>query len=180
MFVEFLLSLFAFLHRTLSADTSGQTPHDICNFNSYALNYLRRSFRMTSLCLFGAVGRPHLYSSKGSFYFYIIGSSLLWNHSPSEWFSTYKKLLSPLTCRDRSQRCFCGATLLGMESHTHSMHTIICKKLITKISLRRAYSNFGLLSEALSPLVSTPQSHRLRLSAPEGPSGTYTSSSICS
>ena len=91
MFVEFLLSLFAFLYRTLSADTSGQTPHDICNFNSYALNYLRRSFRMTSLCLFGAVGRPHLYSSKGSFYFYIIGSSLLWNHSPSEWFSTYNQ-----------------------------------------------------------------------------------------
>lgn len=33
---------------------------------------------MTSLCLFGAVGRPHLYSSKGSFYFYIITISLLW------------------------------------------------------------------------------------------------------
>ncbi|WP_262401128.1 hypothetical protein, partial [Yanshouia hominis] len=45
--------------------------------------------------LFGAVGRPHLYSSKGSFYFYIIGSSLLWNHSPSEWFSTYKKAPPP-------------------------------------------------------------------------------------
>ncbi|GKH50773.1 hypothetical protein CE91St46_18840 [Eubacteriales bacterium] len=49
---------------------------------------------------------------------------------------------------------------------------------MTEISLRRVCSNFGLLSEAHSPLISAPQSHRLRLSALEDPSGTYTSSSI--
>ena len=41
---------------------------------------------MSSFCFFNAIGRPHLYYSKRSFYFYIIGNSLLLNHSPSEWF----------------------------------------------------------------------------------------------
>ncbi|WP_204751271.1 hypothetical protein, partial [Intestinimonas butyriciproducens] len=38
-----------------------------------------------------AVGRPHSYYSKGSFYFAIIDISLFLNHSPSEWFSEHKK-----------------------------------------------------------------------------------------
>ncbi|WP_206672299.1 hypothetical protein, partial [Ruthenibacterium lactatiformans] len=38
-----------------------------------------------------AVRRPHFQYSKGSFSFPIIDISLLLNHSPSEWFSTYKK-----------------------------------------------------------------------------------------
>lgn len=38
-----------------------------------------------------SVGRPHLYFSKGSF-FTITNTSLLLNHSPSEWFSAHKNL----------------------------------------------------------------------------------------
>ena len=52
---------------------------------------LCNAFPMTSLCLFGAVGRPHLYSCKGSFYIYIIGTSFLLNFSPGEWSSLYKR-----------------------------------------------------------------------------------------
>ena len=40
---------------------------------------------------FCAVGRPHFYFSKGSFLVYIIAIRFLLNHSPSEWFSLYKK-----------------------------------------------------------------------------------------
>ncbi|HJC73121.1 MAG TPA: hypothetical protein H9698_10085, partial [Candidatus Ruthenibacterium merdavium] len=38
-----------------------------------------------------AVGRPHSYYSKGSFYSIMIDISLFSNHSPSEWFSEHKK-----------------------------------------------------------------------------------------
>ena len=47
---------------------------------------------MTSLCLACAVGRPHFHYSKGSFSFCSIDYSLLWNHSPSEWFSLYNNI----------------------------------------------------------------------------------------
>ena len=41
---------------------------------------------MSSFCFLDAVGRPLLYDSKRSFYFFIFGNSLFLNHSPSEWF----------------------------------------------------------------------------------------------
>ena len=47
---------------------------------------------MISLCFFCEVGRPHSYSkAKGVLLVYIIAIRLLLNHSPSEWFSAYKK-----------------------------------------------------------------------------------------
>ena len=46
---------------------------------------------MSSFCFLDAVGRPHLYYSKRSFYFFIFGNSLLLNHSPSEWFYITKR-----------------------------------------------------------------------------------------
>src|SRR5699024_718430 len=52
-------------------------------FTSFTLNDLP--------LLVCAVGRPHSYYSKGSFYFAIIDISLFLNHSPSEWFSEHKK-----------------------------------------------------------------------------------------
>ena len=72
---------------------------DICNSTLYALNCLRRSFRMTTpFLLFCAVGRPHPYFSKGRFYFYIIGISLLSNHSPCESFFIHKKARKHCVC----------------------------------------------------------------------------------
>ena len=91
MFAGFLLLLYASAHKTLCANISAQILYDICNSSLCAINYLRRSLRMTSLCLACAVGRPHFHYSKGSFSFCSIDYSLLWNHSPSEWFSLYKK-----------------------------------------------------------------------------------------
>lgn len=90
MFAESLLLLYASAHRTLCADISVQILYDICNSTLCAINYLRRSLRMTSLCLACAVGRPHSHYSKGSSSFCSIDYSLLSNHSPSEWFSLYK------------------------------------------------------------------------------------------
>ena len=50
------------------------------------------SFTLNDLpLLVCAVGRPHSYYSKGSFYFAIIDISLFLNHSPSEWFSEHNK-----------------------------------------------------------------------------------------
>ena len=92
MFAGFLLPLYASVHRILCADISAQILYDICNSSLWAINYLRRSLRMTSLCLACAVGRPHFHYSKGSFSFCSIDYSLLLNHSPSEWFSLYKKM----------------------------------------------------------------------------------------
>ena len=94
MFAGFLLPLYASVHRILCADISAQLLYDICNSSLCAINYLRRSLRMTSLCLACAVGRPHFHYSKGSFSFCSIDYSLLLNHSPSEWFSLYKKAIS--------------------------------------------------------------------------------------
>lgn len=92
MFAESLLLLYASAHRTLCADISAQILYDICNSTLCAINYLRRSIRMTSLCLACAVGRPHSHYSKGSSSFYSIDFSLLWNHSPCEWFSLYNQV----------------------------------------------------------------------------------------
>ena len=47
---------------------------------------------MSSFCFLDAVGRPLLYYSKRSFYFFIFGNSLFLNHSPSEWFYITKSL----------------------------------------------------------------------------------------
>ena len=46
---------------------------------------------MSSFCFLDAVGRPLLYDSKRSFYFFIFGNSLFLNHSPSEWFYITRK-----------------------------------------------------------------------------------------
>ena len=46
---------------------------------------------MSSFCFLDAVGRPLLYDSKRSFYFFIFGNSLFLNHSPSEWFYITKR-----------------------------------------------------------------------------------------
>jgi len=62
------LFLFVFFHRILFADILGQTLCDICNSNSYEINYLRHASWMTSLCFFGAVGRPHLYFKQREFF----------------------------------------------------------------------------------------------------------------
>ena len=80
-----------------------------------------------------------------------------------------KKPLSRIVCWDRSLniRIFCGATRLGMKAHTLSLRTIIRKKLITEVSLRRAYFAFGLLSEDHSPPGSALQFHHLQLSVPD-------------
>jgi len=54
---------------------------------------------MSSFCFLDAVGRPLLYDSKRSFYFFIFGNSLFLNHSPSEWFyitRNREKLFFPL------------------------------------------------------------------------------------
>ena len=61
------------------------------------------SFTLNDLpLLVCAVGRPHSYYSKGSFYFAIIDISLFLNHSPSEWFSEHK---NPGTIRFRDSVC---------------------------------------------------------------------------
>jgi len=109
MFAGFLLLLYVSVHRTLCADISAQILCDICNSSLCAINYLRRSLRMTSLCLACAVGRPHFYYSKGSFSCCSIDYSLLLNHSPSEWFSLYKN--TPLPQRFCSRGVFLYGTI---------------------------------------------------------------------
>ena len=93
MSLKSLLSLVSFLHRTPSFDTLVQTRYDICNSNLCVINYVCHSFWMSSFCFLCAVARPHpSFLNKRSSFVYIIGRSLLWNHSPSEWFSyTTKK-----------------------------------------------------------------------------------------
>lgn len=52
---------------------------------------------MTSLCLFVQLPDRTSILAKGVFIVRIIGRSLLLNHSPSEWFSSYKKQAVPRT-----------------------------------------------------------------------------------
>ena len=58
---------------------------------------------MTSLCLVVQLADRTSILSKGSFSVIIIDISLFSNHSPSEWFSLYKKAALP----GRGQRCLC-------------------------------------------------------------------------
>ena len=113
--ISFLLQL-VFLCKTLFGDISVQTRYDICNSTSYAINYYCHSdsFWMSSFCFLDAVGRPHL-KSKRSFYFYIIGNRLFLYHSPSEWFSVYKKARPPAWKIRQKPRCdgFCCGLLFG-------------------------------------------------------------------
>ena len=117
MFAESLLLLYASAHRTLCADISAQILYDICNSSLCAINYLRRSLRMTSLCLACAVGRPHFHYSKGSFSFCSIDYSLLLNHSPSEWFSSYKKKAACSHSRQPFYFIICQTPMLFMVGH---------------------------------------------------------------
>lgn len=101
--VRSFLPQLVFLCKILSGDISVQILYDICNSISYAINYLCHSgsFWMSSFCFLDAVGRPLLYYSKRSFYFFIFGNSLFLNHSPSEWFyitkSRHSKIKSEVT-----------------------------------------------------------------------------------
>src|SRR5699024_7534062 len=117
VFAGFLLPLFASVHRILCADISAQILYDICNSSLCAINYLRRSLRMTSLCLACAVGRPHFLYSKGSFSFCSIDYSLLLNHSPSEWFSLYKKMRSGDWTYHASRTAHRGLIIAHRVSH---------------------------------------------------------------
>lgn len=54
---------------------------------------------MTSFCFFVQLADRTLILKQKEFFVFIIATRLLWNHSPSEWFSLYKK-------RDVSRRLF--------------------------------------------------------------------------
>ena len=47
---------------------------------------------MTSFCFFVQLANRTLILKQKEFFVFIIATRLLWNHSPSEWFSLYKKL----------------------------------------------------------------------------------------
>lgn len=80
-------------------------------------------------------------------------------------------------CRDKSHSNSCGATRLGANC-AHSMHTYICRFLLTENHLRRAYCWFGLPSGAHSFRPSLPHSHRQRLSTKEASKSTYSPSTV--
>ena len=46
---------------------------------------------MTSFCFFVQLADRTLILKQKEFFVFIIATRLLWNHSPSEWFSVYKK-----------------------------------------------------------------------------------------
>lgn len=46
---------------------------------------------MTSFCFFVQLADRTLILKQKEFFVFIIATRLLWNHSPSEWFSGYKK-----------------------------------------------------------------------------------------
>ena len=46
---------------------------------------------MTSFCFFVQLADRTLILKQKEFFVFIIATRLLWNHSPSEWFSLYKK-----------------------------------------------------------------------------------------
>ena len=50
---------------------------------------------MTSFCFFVQLADRTLILKQKEFFVFIIATRLLWNHSPSEWFSLYKKLPEP-------------------------------------------------------------------------------------
>ena len=52
---------------------------------------------MTSFCFFVQLADRTLILKQKEFFVFIIATRLLWNHSPSEWFSLYKNR--------RIQRC---------------------------------------------------------------------------
>ena len=79
-----------FRRRTLCADTSAQIRCGICNSTSYALNCSCHSF-LSDLPLFCSLQLPDRISTiTEGVLFFLIGSSLFLNHSPSEWFSDTK------------------------------------------------------------------------------------------
>ena len=45
---------------------------------------------MTSFCFFVQLADRTLILKQKEFFVFIIATRLLWNHSPSEWFSLYK------------------------------------------------------------------------------------------
>lgn len=49
---------------------------------------------MTSFCFFVQLADRTLILKQKEFFVFIIATRLLWNHSPSEWFSLYKNLRS--------------------------------------------------------------------------------------
>lgn len=53
---------------------------------------------MTSFCFFVQLADRTLILKQKEFFVFIIATRLLWNHSPSEWFSLYKKGSSVLRC----------------------------------------------------------------------------------
>ena len=46
---------------------------------------------MTSFCFFVQLADRTLILKQKEFFVFIIATRLLWNHSPSEWFSLYKR-----------------------------------------------------------------------------------------
>lgn len=50
---------------------------------------------MTSFCFFVQLADRTLILKQKEFFVFIIATRLLWNHSPSEWFSLYKKIHRP-------------------------------------------------------------------------------------
>ena len=47
---------------------------------------------MTSFCFFVQLADRTLILKQKEFFVFIIATRLLWNHSPSEWFSLYKNV----------------------------------------------------------------------------------------
>ena len=80
------------LRKTLSCDISvhGCIGAYTINSSSYAINYSCHSCN-DLLLLFRAVGRPHAHSKAKGVFVFIIAIRFLLNHSPSEWFSVYKR-----------------------------------------------------------------------------------------
>ena len=50
---------------------------------------------MTSFCFFVQLADRTLILKQKEFFVFIIATRLLWNHSPSEWFSLYKNSRHP-------------------------------------------------------------------------------------
>ena len=77
------LSLICFPHKIPFRGTSGQRRYDICSSNLYVLNYLCHWYSrlMSSFWYFSAVGRPHLYCIKRS---YFIWNAKAFGNSPAQ------------------------------------------------------------------------------------------------
>ena len=110
---------------------------------------------MTSFCFFVQLADRTLILKQKEFFVFIIATRLLWNHSPSEWFSLYKKASG-----GRSAGGFAvmksGAGYPTMKYRTMSAHS---RYMIGWISLalpRTSLTSTCTMMPAPRPLVMLP------------------------